>query len=99
MFIKKTLPLVVGSKKIEEALRQINSKIHVYGKKFMVTQFIFGVGHTHIKGDKVIDGVRYVQNPLGHPTEQNKFWASADLAPKLIYDSSEEPSATRCTIS
>ena len=56
-------------------------------------------GHTHISGDKVIDGVRYVQNALGHPGEQNKFWhAGSDYGPKLVFDSAEVSSSGKCIL-
>jgi predicted phosphodiesterase len=47
----KGLPLVAGSVEIEAQLRRISARVHVFG-------------HTHIPGDQVIDGVRYVENHL-----------------------------------
>ncbi|HEX6040348.1 metallophosphoesterase [Longimicrobium sp.] len=43
------LPLVAGSLGIEEQIRVIQPRVHVFG-------------HTHIPEDRVLDGVRYVQN-------------------------------------
>jgi hypothetical protein len=47
----KGLPLVAGSTEIEAQLRETGSAVHVFG-------------HTHIPEDRVISGVRYVQNFL-----------------------------------
>jgi len=47
----KGLPLVAGSVAIDAQLRRIGAAVHVYG-------------HTHIADDRVLDGVRYVQNHL-----------------------------------
>jgi len=47
----KGLPLVAGSVAIDAQLRRVGAAVHVYG-------------HTHIPDDRVIDGVRYVQNHL-----------------------------------
>lgn len=47
----KGLPLVAGSTEIEAQLREAGSAVHVFG-------------HTHIPEDRVIGGVRYVQNFL-----------------------------------
>jgi predicted phosphodiesterase len=47
----KGLPLVAGSVAIDAQVRRIGAAVHVYG-------------HTHIPDDRVIGGVRYVQNHL-----------------------------------
>ncbi|HEX8907532.1 MAG TPA: metallophosphoesterase [Longimicrobiaceae bacterium] len=47
----KGLPLVAGSREIEAQLRRAGAVVHVFG-------------HTHIPEDRVVDGVRYVQNHL-----------------------------------
>ncbi|HEX6750377.1 MAG TPA: metallophosphoesterase [Longimicrobium sp.] len=47
----KGLPLVAGSEEIDAQLRRAGSSVHVFG-------------HTHIPDDRVIGGVRYVQNHL-----------------------------------
>ncbi len=56
----KSLPLVAGSTKIDDQLRQIGSQVHVFG-------------HTHINRDLQIDQVRYVQNALRYPRERKMF--------------------------
>lgn len=47
----KGLPLVAGSEAIDAQVRRIGAAVHVYG-------------HTHIPDDRVLAGVRYVQNHL-----------------------------------
>ena len=47
----KGLPLVAGSEGIDAQLRRIGASVHVFG-------------HTHIPDDRVIGGIRYVQNHL-----------------------------------
>lgn len=47
----KGLPLVAGSVEIDAQVRRLGAAVHVYG-------------HTHIPGDQVLHGVRYVQNHL-----------------------------------
>lgn len=66
------LPLVAGSLGIEEQIRRIGPRVHVFG-------------HTHIPEDRVLDGVRYVQN---------HFSRGSDAAPrvplKLVWMSESE---------
>lgn len=47
---------VLGSKRIDEQLRQLKSDIHIYG-------------HSHVNRDITIDGVRYINNAQGYPSE------------------------------
>ena len=56
----KSLPLVSGSAKIEEIIRSIDSKTHIFG-------------HTHINVDTTIEGVRYVQNAMRYPRERRRL--------------------------
>ena len=44
-------------------------------------------GHTHLNIDKTIDGVRYVQWPLGTPREQAGQTRPASLGMLCLYDS------------
>lgn len=54
----KALPQVAGSALIEKQIRQLRSEIHIFG-------------HTHIKRDLFIEGIRYVHNPLSYPGRQS----------------------------
>lgn len=51
------LPKVSGSKRIEDQLRLVKSKVHVFG-------------HTHIAMDLQVEGTRYVSWPLGSDRER-----------------------------
>ena len=42
---------------LDAQIRGAGSTLHVFG-------------HTHIPCDRVVDGVRYVQQPLGYPGEE-----------------------------
>ncbi|MBD3305675.1 metallophosphoesterase [candidate division KSB3 bacterium] len=53
----KALPRVAGSRLIEAQIRQLRSQIHIFG-------------HSHIRRDLVLEGIRYVQNPLSYPREK-----------------------------
>ena len=50
-----------GCLELEAQLRRVGAKLHVFG-------------HTHFSIDRTIDGVRYVQHPLGHTHERNNGW-------------------------
>ena len=66
----KGLPKVAGCAALDEQIRRLKSDMHVFG-------------HSHISCDRVIDGVRYVQNPLRYPRERT----NADFPVKIIADS------------
>ena len=53
------LPKIAGSAPLESQLRRLMPDVHVFG-------------HTHVPVDTTIDGIRYVQWPLGNPREQAK---------------------------
>lgn len=53
----RLLDPVLGSTRLEQQLRQLNSNIHVYG-------------HSHINRCIRIDGVTYVNNAFGYPGEE-----------------------------
>ena len=55
----KGLPRVAGSTSIEDQVRALNARVHVFG-------------HSHIRCDCTIDEVRYVQHGLGYPRERRK---------------------------
>ena len=53
----KGLPKVAGSVLLENQIRKLESKIHVFG-------------HSHINCDVKLDNVRYIQNALSYPREK-----------------------------
>jgi predicted phosphodiesterase len=53
----KGLPQVAGCERLETQIRELGSIAHVFG-------------HSHINCDRVINGVRYVQNALRYPSER-----------------------------
>jgi Calcineurin-like phosphoesterase len=66
----KGLPKVAGCAALDGQIRSLKSCVHVFG-------------HSHISCDRVIEGVRYIQNPLRYPRERT----SADFPVKIIVDS------------
>jgi hypothetical protein len=68
----KSLPKVSGCARLDEQIRRLKSITHVFG-------------HSHINIDRVIDGVRYVNNALLYPRERTAarfplkmIWSDAD---------------------
>jgi predicted phosphodiesterase len=53
---KKLLYPVLGSEQLERQLRKLNPDIHVYG-------------HSHVNRQVRIDGVSYINNAFGYPSE------------------------------
>ena len=53
----KGLPKVAGCTALDAQIRRLKSQLHVFG-------------HSHISCDRLIDGVRYIQNPLRYPFER-----------------------------
>jgi hypothetical protein len=53
----KELPMVAGCLGLDAQIRRLKSRVHVFG-------------HSHISCDRIIDGVRYVQNALRYPRER-----------------------------
>lgn len=66
----KGLPKVAGCAALDEQIRSLKSGIHIFG-------------HSHISCDRVIDGIRYIQNPLRYPRER----PNATFPMKIIVDS------------
>lgn len=65
---------VAGSALIEEQIRKLGSKIHIYG-------------HQHINRDREIDGVRYISHCLGYPNERKRGQVRGlEEGVKLIWD-------------
>jgi predicted phosphodiesterase len=55
----KGLPKVAGCAALDGQIRRLRSSVHIFG-------------HSHISCDCLIDGVRYVQNPLRYPRERTQ---------------------------
>lgn len=66
------LPLVAGSLGIEAQVRAIGARVHVFG-------------HTHIPEDRVLEGVRYVQNYFSRTA------ATPGRSPLKLVWTSEDP--------
>lgn len=64
---------VMGSLRIDGALRSIESQVHVFG-------------HSHMDVDRVIEGVRYVQHALGSEPHQRKLSSWPAYQPKLVWE-------------
>jgi predicted phosphodiesterase len=63
---------VAGCVGIEEQIRRLGAKVHVYG-------------HQHRNRDRIIDGVRYVSRCLGYPREQQRYDLPSE-GPILIWE-------------
>lgn len=50
---------VMGCREIEEQARACGSRCHIFG-------------HSHISCDRQVEGVRYVQHPLGYPNDYHR---------------------------
>ncbi|HLM56415.1 MAG TPA: metallophosphoesterase [Pyrinomonadaceae bacterium] len=72
----KSLPKVSGCAPLDGQIRRLKSTIHVFG-------------HSHINTDRVIEGVRYVNNALRYPRER----AGATFPLKMIWDGGGQASA------
>ncbi len=72
----KSLPKVSGCASLDGQIRRLKSTIHVFG-------------HSHINIDRVIDGVRYVNNALLYPRERT----AARFPLKMIWDGGAQASA------
>eukprot|EP01118_Nematostelium_gracile_P014642 TRINITY_DN575_c0_g1_i1.p1 TRINITY_DN575_c0_g1~~TRINITY_DN575_c0_g1_i1.p1 ORF type:complete len:236 (+),score=41.43 TRINITY_DN575_c0_g1_i1:71-709(+) len=68
----KYLPKVCGTFRLDEQIREIGSKIHLFG-------------HTHIEWDKTVDGVRYVQRSLRYPSERKSWAGISDIEEMCIW--------------
>lgn len=54
---KRRIFPVLGAKKIDQQIRELESTVHIYG-------------HSHVNRDIELDGVRYVNNAFGYPGEE-----------------------------
>jgi len=76
VLILKSLPKVAGTIKLDQQLRSIGSKIHVFG-------------HTHINWNTTCDGVRYVQNSIKYPRERTRLgthYGNTDLERMKVWE-------------
>ena len=72
--IEPNLAKVIGSDPLETQIRRLGSHIHLFG-------------HTHIPIDMKLDGVQYIQWPLGYFRESDKQCAPIfNSGPLLFYD-------------
>ena len=62
----KGLPKVAGCTALDGQIRALQSSIHVFG-------------HSHIHCDRIIDGIRYIQNPLRYPRERDYLSQAASV--------------------
>ena len=73
--IEPLLSRVIGSDPLEAQVRRLNPHLHCFG-------------HTHIPIDLELDGIRYLQWPLGYYREADKQCAPIHaVGPLLVYDS------------
>lgn len=73
--IEPLLSRVIGSDPLEAQVRRLNPHLHLFG-------------HTHIPIDLKLEGIRYLQWPLGYSREADKQCAPIHtVGPLLVYDS------------
>lgn len=73
--LEPLLATVVGSDILESQIRRLQPNLHMFG-------------HTHIPIDLTIEGLRYLQWPLGYAREADKQCAPIKQhGPLLIFDS------------
>ena len=64
---------VAGSLSLDQQIRSLGATIHVFG-------------HSHRPKDFVLDGVRYVHNPLGYGRERDMYMVSPKVDLKPVWD-------------
>jgi predicted phosphodiesterase len=74
----KGLPRVAGCTALDAQIRRLQSHIHVFG-------------HSHISCDRLIDGVRYVQNPLRYPHERLRMPPTGSMLGTPLFSSELPP--------
>lgn len=75
MLLQPSLHKVSGSDPLEAQIRRLMPDVHVFG-------------HTHLNMDLTLDGIRYVQWPLGTPREQKAQTRVSSFGLMCIYDGS-----------
>lgn len=76
MLLQPSLHRVSGSEPLEAQIRRLMPDIHAFG-------------HTHLNMDLTLDGVRYVQWPLGTPREQKAQTRVSSFGLMNVYDGSK----------
>jgi len=75
MLMQPSLHRVCGSDPLEWQIRKLMPDVHAFG-------------HTHLNIDLTLDGIRYVQWPLGTPREQKAQTRVSSFGLMCIYDGS-----------
>jgi hypothetical protein len=73
MLLQATLHKVSGSEPLEAQVRRLMPDVHAFG-------------HTHLNMDLTLDGIRYVQWPLGTPREQRAQTRVSSFGLMCVYD-------------
>jgi predicted phosphodiesterase len=73
MLLQPSLHKVSGSDPLEAQIRRLMPDVHAFG-------------HTHLNMDLTLDGVRYVQWPLGTPREQRAQTRVSSFGLMCVYD-------------
>lgn len=76
MLLQPSLHRVSGSEPLEAQIRRLMPDIHAFG-------------HTHLNMDLTLDGVRYVQWPLGTPREQKAQTRVSSFGLMNVFDGSK----------
>lgn len=78
---------VSGSSLIDETIRSLLKDVNQMSCTKIHHLHIFG--HSHRPKDFVIEGIRYIHNPLGKPKERDMKMVSSELTFQLIWDCSK----------
>eukprot|EP01111_Echinosteliopsis_oligospora_P012723 TRINITY_DN4395_c0_g1_i1.p1 TRINITY_DN4395_c0_g1~~TRINITY_DN4395_c0_g1_i1.p1 ORF type:complete len:306 (-),score=87.45 TRINITY_DN4395_c0_g1_i1:187-1104(-) len=69
--IRANFSLVAGTQQLDSQIKRWNSSVHIFG-------------HSHRKMEFKIEGVRYINNPLGYPRERLSSLISGPFLPIVI---------------